>query len=721
MLQSVPERIGRHEIVALLGEGGMARVYLAVSRGPAGVNKLAVIKLIRAELAWDNYFVTMFLDEARLAARLNHPNVVQTYDVLKDGENYVLVMEYLEGQPLSAIFGRVPRRSFPLEEHLWVLTQVLGGLQYAHSLSDYDGSSLGVVHRDVSPANVFVTYHGDVKLLDFGIAKARDAAATTKSGTLKGKIGYCAPEQIQGDGVPDARADIFAVGVLLWEALAGRRLRMGTPAETAQARIAGKEPKIREVRSDVDPALADICDRAMALDPAGRYATAAEFQRDIEAYLAKATKRVGRAQLAQLVQGHFEVERQVMSKRVEEQLVVAQSSQSIVRDVQDAQDAQDTRDTQDTKEDAEVITDRAPVVTAALASLAAAAGDTDSSLQSKSSPILKPARPALPAPNSTRSPTPLPVPSQAASPDRSPGPSIVPPRVPSSPGGAVPSRRVPTGEIITRRVITPPDADSLLGVGKTLPVATAGAVAPGAVSQGRPKRASTRQWLVIAVLVVGLGAGAVFAWTGWVGWKGSRDLSEAAGSAAVAPTGVANAVTPSPSPNKVVVNALTGGTPSLQPSSNMPAPPVPSSPSLGEPAPVETIQLRLRIEPKDVSLTLDGHAIRGNQLRAVVPKDKSMHVVQAEAPGYVPLNQIVSFASDVDLDIELRRLRPVAKSRSQVEARSKPQVEAKSKPPQVETRPRLEPSRTEEPGMNIERPPLRRTPRLIDERDPYTP
>lgn len=321
MQQMVNERIGRHELICLLGEGGMAEVYLAFSRGLADVKKLVVLKVIRRELARDKRFVTMFLDEARLATRLNHPNVVHSYEALEEDGRYVLSMEYLEGQSLFEVFQRIDLRYFPLEQHLWILTQVLAGLQYAHALPDYNGSPLGVVHRDVSPDNTFVTYDGEVKLLDFGIAKASGAVSVTNRGTFKGKLAYCAPEQLQGEECPDARADIFAVGVMLWEALAGRRIEVGDGyPQSAHIRVSGKDPRIREVRPDVVPALADMCDRAMALRPGDRYLSAVDFQRELERYLEESGKRVGRSQLAELMRGHFDIERRCIQKLIKDHL-----------------------------------------------------------------------------------------------------------------------------------------------------------------------------------------------------------------------------------------------------------------------------------------------------------------------------------------------------------------------------------------------------------------
>jgi serine/threonine protein kinase len=313
-------RIGRYEILTLLGEGGMARVYLAVSRGPVGFNKLVVVKQVRPELAWDREFISMFFDEARIAARLNHPNVVSTYEVVEEAGQYLLAMEYLEGQTLGEILNRLGRAQMPLEQHLWILCQVLAGLQYGHDLTDYDGSPLGIVHRDVSPSNVFVTYNGEVKLLDFGIAKSAGAASTTQKGTVKGKIGYGAPEQFLARPV-DARADLYAVGVMLWEALAGKRRKQAdTPAAAYEARVSGSEPKIRDVKPDVPVRLADICDRATAVEPAARFGSALQFQRALERYLESRPRPVGQRDLATLINYHYRNERQEMRQRIEAQL-----------------------------------------------------------------------------------------------------------------------------------------------------------------------------------------------------------------------------------------------------------------------------------------------------------------------------------------------------------------------------------------------------------------
>ncbi len=321
---------GRYRPIATLGQGGMARVLLVVSTGQAGVQKLLVVKEIRPELAHDSEFVTMFMDEARLAARLSHRNIVHTYDVGLDESGEAprpfMVMEYLEGQSLQALVNRVKRDVMPLEIYLRILTHALAGLHYAHELRDFDGAPLQVVHRDVTPQNVFVCYDGQVKLVDFGIAKASGSAARTEAGTFKGKLGYVAPEQIVGENV-DRRADIFSVGVMMWEAIARRRMTAGeTEGAVLHKRTHGTQQRIVEVVPDVDPRLAAICDRAMALDPTERYANAAELQSDLEAFLDAASMRAGDREIGKLASDAFEAERTRIKGVIEHQLVAVSRS-----------------------------------------------------------------------------------------------------------------------------------------------------------------------------------------------------------------------------------------------------------------------------------------------------------------------------------------------------------------------------------------------------------
>ncbi len=263
-----------------LGAGGMADVHLAMSRGPQGFVKLFVLKSMKPELLAQPGARKLFLEEARISARLAHPNVVQVFEVIEHGGLPTIVMEYLEGQPLSAVLGNEPS-DFPLSLRLHALTKLLAGLHAAHELKTYDGEPVHLVHRDVSPHNVFVLYDGQVKVLDFGIAKASDSKLETEAGILKGKIRYMAPEQLAGDA-QDRRADLFAVGVMLWEALARRRLWAGHAS--AEIMVELLEKRSPELPQDiaVSPGLRAICARALAGERDDRYATAAEFLADLE-------------------------------------------------------------------------------------------------------------------------------------------------------------------------------------------------------------------------------------------------------------------------------------------------------------------------------------------------------------------------------------------------------------------------------------------------------
>ena len=278
MGNALPSTVGNYQVIAKLGEGGTAIVYLAMAFGKARFRKLVVTKVLHPTLCSSPEFIESFLSEARLAAQLNHPNVVNTYEVGEDQGRPFIAMEYLEGQSYWSLLKKVGRASLPLEAHLEILIDTLAGLQYAHEFVDLNGRPLGMVHRDISPQNVFITYDGQVKLLDFGLAKASCDEQHTKVGVLKGKVAYLAPEQANG-GQTDRRTDIFAVGVMLWEALAGRRFSTGTlDVATIHKRISGAEPRIRAILPEVPPLLADACDRALAVRPEERFATAAEMR-----------------------------------------------------------------------------------------------------------------------------------------------------------------------------------------------------------------------------------------------------------------------------------------------------------------------------------------------------------------------------------------------------------------------------------------------------------
>jgi serine/threonine-protein kinase len=299
----------------------MAEVFLAVVRGPAGFNKLVVIKQIRPQLAEDPEFLGMFLDEARLAARLSHPNVVQTNEVGQEGERYFIAMEYLEGQPLNRIVHRLAKTGgLPLPMQLKILSDVLAGLHHAHELTDYDNTALGVVHRDVTPHNVFVTYDGQVKVVDFGIAKALNSSSETRTGVLKGKVAYMAPEQARGERV-DRRADIFSVGVMMWEAATGRRLWKGVPDITILQRLlSGEIPTPRSVKEDVPEKLEELIMKSLSHQRDDRYATAADMQAAIDTYLDDTKERINVRDIGKAITASFEADRAKIKGIIDEQL-----------------------------------------------------------------------------------------------------------------------------------------------------------------------------------------------------------------------------------------------------------------------------------------------------------------------------------------------------------------------------------------------------------------
>src|SRR5262249_4066218 len=229
----------------------------------------------------------MFLDEARLSLCLNHPNIVQTYEVVAEASGSAIAMEYLDGQPLGRVLSRLRGpEELSLSLKLSVMTRVLAGLEDAHTLTNFEGAPMGVVHRDVSPQNVFITYDGQVKLVDFGVAKSLAASHHTRPGAIKGKLAYMAPEQLR-PGNTDRRADLFSVGVMLWEILAGRRLWHRLTEVDIVSHLASWRPLPPLPNDGSIPAGLDvICARALELEPERRYQSAADFELDLETALA---------------------------------------------------------------------------------------------------------------------------------------------------------------------------------------------------------------------------------------------------------------------------------------------------------------------------------------------------------------------------------------------------------------------------------------------------
>ena len=265
----------------------MGIVHLAEARGPGGFEKLVVVKELKPELSDDPVYTAMFLDEARLAARLSHRHIVQTNEVGCARGRYFMALELLEGGSLHQIRTKLGPKALPLRLGLRVLVAVLDALDHAHDLTDGDGQSLGIVHRDVSPQNVFLTFDGDVKLIDFGVAKSRGrtgAAAVTRVGVVKGSIPYMSPDHVDGTAI-DRRADVFAAGVLLREMLLGERLWADDDdLGILRALIARDLPAFPE-RADVPAPLRAIAMRAMSAKRDERYATAAAMRDELKEQL----------------------------------------------------------------------------------------------------------------------------------------------------------------------------------------------------------------------------------------------------------------------------------------------------------------------------------------------------------------------------------------------------------------------------------------------------
>jgi serine/threonine protein kinase len=315
----------KYKVIAKLGEGGMARVHLAVVRGVAGVRKLVVLKSVRPELVSDRRVCEMFLAEARLAATFNHPNIVQTFEVIVSKNRPLLVMEYMDGQSISRILRQI---DLPPSLPLFVLGEVLNGLDYAHNVRDIDGTELNLVHRDISPQNILVTYDGHVKLLDFGIAKIIGSTGNTETGEIKGKVRYMAPEQMVGSTKLDRRADIFSVGVMLWEAVTRQRLWSGlNDVQVIQAVVqGGGVPAPTTADPNVPPCLDAICRRALAHNCDDRYESAAAMQADLQAAIEELGLRTDHRQVGRFVTEAFTELRTSIRSIIETQLSAAKAS-----------------------------------------------------------------------------------------------------------------------------------------------------------------------------------------------------------------------------------------------------------------------------------------------------------------------------------------------------------------------------------------------------------
>jgi eukaryotic-like serine/threonine-protein kinase len=300
------ERFGKYLLVGELGLGGMAEVFLAVQHGLEGFVKVVTLKRVLPHLSESPDFVEMFVDEARLAARLEHPNIVRTYEFGEHEGQYYTVMEYLAGEDLGSTMNRaaMSRQAVPLNTAAHIVAQLCCGLHFAHELTDTSGRPLGLVHRDINPSNVIVTYAGEVKIIDFGVAKSAANSNRTISGTIKGKLAYMSPEQVLARGI-DRRSDVFSLGVVLWELVAGRPLfTRDSDAATLYSIMNDPIPRVGRYRAGVPEELEALIATALSRTPVDRFTSAEEMQLALETFLATQPKLDARG-LARSIESLF--------------------------------------------------------------------------------------------------------------------------------------------------------------------------------------------------------------------------------------------------------------------------------------------------------------------------------------------------------------------------------------------------------------------------------
>jgi serine/threonine-protein kinase len=301
-------QFGRYTLCYRVAQGGMASVYLAlVAAAERSFQKWVAVKVIHPQFATDKKFAAMFLNEARLAAQLRHPNICDILDFGQSDNAYFIAMEYLHGESLGAVLKRARREAgVPLALGARIVSDAARGLHAAHELRAPDGSCAEVVHRDVSPQNIFVLYEGMAMVVDFGIALSRDRLVErTATGELRGKIAYMAPEQL-GQKPIDRRADVFALGVVLWELTLGRRLfKRATEVDTLVAAMSAPIPRPSELSPNYPASLEQIVMRALARDPAERFATAGEMGRELDRYIASTGEPCGPPEVADFMKALF--------------------------------------------------------------------------------------------------------------------------------------------------------------------------------------------------------------------------------------------------------------------------------------------------------------------------------------------------------------------------------------------------------------------------------
>lgn len=306
----LPRKFDRYDLLKKLATGGMAEIYLAKQSGLEGFEKVVVLKRILSHLAQDDEFVSMFLDEARIAAKLSHPNVVQIYDLGRADGTYYIAMEYVAGRNIQHMITKHQEMGglIPVEHVCRIIAGVCDGLHYAHSRKDYDGRPLNIIHRDISPQNILVSFAGGVKVVDFGIAKASTQIAQTRAGVLKGKYSYMSPEQVRGPKI-DHRSDLFALGLVFYEMLTGARaFERDSSLKTLKAIVQDKPVNPKDLNPEIPMEVVKLLSKALEKNPDKRYKTAQEMQLAIEDYLESSPKKSNNVRLSRYMYELFDDE-----------------------------------------------------------------------------------------------------------------------------------------------------------------------------------------------------------------------------------------------------------------------------------------------------------------------------------------------------------------------------------------------------------------------------
>ncbi|MEL6543699.1 MAG: serine/threonine-protein kinase, partial [Myxococcota bacterium] len=331
---AAPITFGKYLLLDRINVGGMAEVFKAKTFGIEGFERIIAIKRILPNMADDEEFINMFVDEARIAVQLSHANIVQIYELGKFENQYYIAMEYVSGKDLRQLLDRYRKKGkvLPVPAAAYITARICEGLDYAHRKKDPAGRQLNVIHRDVSPQNILVSYEGAVKITDFGIAKAEDRASKTQAGVLKGKFGYMSPEQVRGLEI-DHRSDIFAVGILLYEMVTGKRLFIGESDFSTLERVRKAEiiPPT-EHNPDLSPEFEQVVLRTLARERDERYQWASELFDDLQQFLIEANTIYNAKRLSALLADDYQSDIDAEMQRMEEYMRLPPPSASQVNE-----------------------------------------------------------------------------------------------------------------------------------------------------------------------------------------------------------------------------------------------------------------------------------------------------------------------------------------------------------------------------------------------------